>query len=207
VNFAPDERRALCDLFEQSGPDAPTLCDGWTTYDLAAHLVQRERRLDAGPGILLPPLAGYTERVRTGLLRRHSYPELVAMVREGPPRWSPFALFDAAANTVEYFVHHEDVRRQGEEWEPRELDPEFEAFLWSRLTMAKLVLRRAPAHVSLVRPDGTSLNVHRGLPQVRVHGPVSELVLWALGRTTAARVEIRGDADAAERLTRATWGL
>ena len=37
---------ALCDLFEEVGPDAPTLCGDWTTRDLAAHLVMRERRPD-----------------------------------------------------------------------------------------------------------------------------------------------------------------
>src|SRR5882762_622635 len=36
------ERRELCDLFLELGPDAPTLCEGWTTLDLAAHLVLRE---------------------------------------------------------------------------------------------------------------------------------------------------------------------
>jgi len=35
------ERAALCDTLEQYGPDAPTLCTGWMTLDLAAHLVAR----------------------------------------------------------------------------------------------------------------------------------------------------------------------
>jgi hypothetical protein len=29
----------LCDLFEELGPDAPTLLGAWTTRDLAAHVV------------------------------------------------------------------------------------------------------------------------------------------------------------------------
>ncbi len=37
------ERAELCDLFDELGPDAPTLCGDWTTADLAAHLVVRER--------------------------------------------------------------------------------------------------------------------------------------------------------------------
>jgi len=36
------ERLELCDLLLELGPDAPTLCEGWTTADLAAHLVLRE---------------------------------------------------------------------------------------------------------------------------------------------------------------------
>jgi uncharacterized protein (TIGR03085 family) len=207
VNFARTERRALCDLLGQTGPDAPTLCTGWTTSDLAAHLVQRERRLDAGLGLLVPPLAWYTERVRTSLIGKFGYPRLVELVREGPPAWSPFKPLDAQANTIEFFVHHEDVRRAAPDWQPRELDPGLEAALWSRLSMAKLVLRRAPAHLALVRPDGETHNLRRGVPEVRVHGPVGELVMWALGRTSGARVEIRGDAAAAARLAAATWRL
>lgn len=207
VNFAREERLALCALLAEHPPDAPTLCAGWTTFDLAGHLVQRERRLDAGLGILVRPLAGYTERVRTSLMREHGYEGLIELIRQGPPGWSPFSIFDSQANTVEYFVHVEDIRRAAGDWEPRTLDPLFEDALWGRLGMAKLVLRRAPARLALVRPDGTALNVRGGVPEVRVHGTVSELLLWSLGRKEHARVELRGDAAAAERLTDADWSL
>src|SRR5262249_52743320 len=40
--FDAVERAELCDLLDELGPDAPTLLDGWTTRDLAAHLVLRE---------------------------------------------------------------------------------------------------------------------------------------------------------------------
>nr|BFF25281.1 hypothetical protein GCM10025732_32460 [Glycomyces mayteni] len=36
------ERRDLCELLAEVGPDAPTMCEGWTALDLAAHLVLRE---------------------------------------------------------------------------------------------------------------------------------------------------------------------
>ena len=58
TRYARPEREALCDLLTDLGPEAPTLCAGWRTRDLAAHLVLRERRPDAAPGILLPLLAG-----------------------------------------------------------------------------------------------------------------------------------------------------
>ena len=41
VSYASDERAALCILLDKTGPDAPTLCEGWRTSDLAAHLVLR----------------------------------------------------------------------------------------------------------------------------------------------------------------------
>ena len=67
------------------GPDAPTLCEGWLTADLAAHLVIRERRPDAAPGLVLPALSGYMDRVQRSVRDRYSWPELVAKVRSGPP--------------------------------------------------------------------------------------------------------------------------
>ena len=50
MSYSREERRALCELLDETGPDAPTLCEGWTTGDLAAHLVLRERRPDAAAG-------------------------------------------------------------------------------------------------------------------------------------------------------------
>ena len=69
-NWARAERLLLCDLLTRIGPDAPTLCQGWTTGDLAAHLVTRERRPDAGPGLVVPLLAGHTERVQRKITKR-----------------------------------------------------------------------------------------------------------------------------------------
>ncbi len=57
------ERAALCDTLDKYGPDAPTLCVGWTTLDLAAHLVAREARSDAALGLVVPPLAGHLQNV------------------------------------------------------------------------------------------------------------------------------------------------
>ena len=48
-SLAQQERQTLCDLMIDAVPDAPTLCEGWRTADLAAHLVVRERRPDSGP--------------------------------------------------------------------------------------------------------------------------------------------------------------
>ena len=35
--LAQRERTALADLLEELGPDAPTLCAGWSAIDLATH--------------------------------------------------------------------------------------------------------------------------------------------------------------------------
>ena len=63
TTHAQRERLLLADLLERSGPDDPTLCEGWTTRDLAAHVVVRERRGDAAAGLVIPRLADRLERV------------------------------------------------------------------------------------------------------------------------------------------------
>ena len=90
MRYARDERLALCALLDEAGPAEPTLCAGWATLDLAAHLVLREHRPDAGLGVLGGPLAGYTRKVQGALARRTPYPRLVETVRSGPPRLSVF---------------------------------------------------------------------------------------------------------------------
>jgi hypothetical protein len=102
------------------------------------------------------PLAGYTARALQRLAGRMSFAELVEAFRNGPPRFSPFALprLDAIANTVEYFVHHEDVRRAAEGWTARQLDPALSDELWARLKSgARFFLGKAPVGVELVRTD------------------------------------------------------
>ncbi len=210
VNHARLERAALCDLFEVVGPDLPTLCEGWTTRDLAAHLVVRERRPDAALGIVAGPFERHGERVRLGEAER-PWPSLVQRVRSGPPRWSPFgfAPVDRAANTVEYFVHHEDVRRgAGGEAVPRDLHEDLDAQLWAVLRrMSRLLVRRSPVGVVLTRPDGDSLVAHRGAPTVEVLGDPGELVLFTYGRQRHAVVELDGPDDAVDALLSARFGV
>jgi hypothetical protein len=86
VSYSREERLALCALLDETGPDAPTLCEGWTTGDLAAHLVLREHRPDAAAGVVGGPLAGYTARVQQRIKARTPFPELVRIIRSGPPR-------------------------------------------------------------------------------------------------------------------------
>src|SRR5581483_11242136 len=106
MTSARAERSALVDTLRAVGPDARTLCAGWTTRDLAAHLVVRERRLDATPGIAVGFLAGYTAKVQDKTARSTSWDDLVRLVAGGPPAYSPFKLFDAVANLGEMFIHH-----------------------------------------------------------------------------------------------------
>ena len=213
MSYSREERLALCALLDETGPGAPTLCEGWTTGDLAAHLVLRERRPDAAAGVAGGPLAGYTARVQQRLRERIPFPDLVRMIKSGPPRLSVMALpgMDERVNAVEFFVHHEDVRRAGDGWEPRARGSGESGMLWGRLRMARFMLRKAPVGVELARDDvepvATSYRItaRNATPAVTVVGSPAELTLWVMGRRTAARVRMDGMQAAVTKLAGANW--
>ena len=199
---AKRERLLLADLLETAGPDAPTLCEGWTTRDLAAHVLVRERRPDAAGGILIKQLAPRLDRVMAEYTDK-PYEELIQLIRTGPPRFSPFSLkpVDEASNIIEFYVHTEDVRRAQPDWSPRDLDTVFQDALWSRLERtARLMGRGVPTGLVLRRPDGQTAVAHRGTPVVTVTGEPSELVLFCYGRQSAAKVDLDGDENAIAKL-------
>ena len=190
------ERVQLCQRFEELGPDAPTLCEGWTTFDLAAHLALRERNLLAGPGILLgdavAPLGRLTDRLLAKEKER-GYDRVVERVRTGPP-FGPFAVpgLRTQINLVEYAVHHEDVRRANG-MSPRAGVDDLQDALWPLFTrLARFVLRGVPdgVEVRLARPAGDEKVVRSGARVVRVTGEPIEHLLWAYGREPAAELEI-----------------
>ncbi len=200
---AKRERLLLADLLEAAGPDAPTLCEGWRTRDLAAHVVVRERRPDAAAGTLVPVLRDRLERVQEEFAAK-PYEELIQLVRTGPPRFSPFTIkqVDEGANVVEFYVHAEDVRRAQPGWSARELDPVFSDALWSRLEKgARLLGRKAPVGLVLRRPNGQTVVAHRGTPVVTVSGEPGELTMYLYGRTEVAKVGLEGEPDAIELLS------
>jgi uncharacterized protein (TIGR03085 family) len=224
MGYARDERLALCSTLTEVGPDAPTLCAGWTARDLAAHLVLRERRMDAAAGIPGGPLARHTERVQQRLAERTPYPGLIDTIRTGPPRLSPYGVpgMDERVNTVEFFVHHEDVRRGQPDWTPRELLPGLSDELWGRLKLARFLLRKVRVGVEFARADepagdrdGTGdsaapsyrMPIHRGTPVVTVIGTPAELTLFTAGRRGAARIRMDGTEAAIQMVSQATWRL
>ncbi|MFG3510952.1 TIGR03085 family metal-binding protein [Streptomyces bobili] len=196
--FAKRERLLLADLLETAGPEAPTLCEGWRTRDLAAHVVVRERRPDAAGGLLVKQLASRLDKAMEEFTAK-PYEELIQLIRTGPPRFSPFQLkqLDEASNIVEFYVHGEDVRRAQPDWTPRELDPVFQDALWTRLERtARLTGRGTPTGLVLRRPDGRTAVANRGTPVVTATGEPSELLLLLYGRGGAAQVDLAGEEEA-----------
>lgn len=212
MTFAKDERADLCDLLERVGPAAPTLCEGWDAHHLAVHLWIRETDPVGASGLVARPLSGLLERRMADVRSRWEFPELVDRVRNGPARFSVFAIpgVDEGANTTEYFVHHEDVRRAGPAPQTsRELPPEVEEWMWRRLKLlARAWFRRVPVGVVLERlgtADGGSepdtIRATGGSDTVTLVGQPSELMVYAHGRTGVAEVKLVGEPEAVDQLT------
>ena len=204
MSMAQTERVALCDLALQVGPDQPTLCEGWQVRDLVAHLLVREGS-PAAVGITVPRVAGVTDRAMARTMRR-DFAVLVERLRGGAPFWSPFRIgkVDTLLNTLEYFVHHEDIRRAQPGWTPRDVQARAQRLLWRQLTVAaKRLLADAPVGVRLERSDTReTLTARPGAPTVVVRGVPAELVLFVFGRREHAQVDVAGDESAVAALTR-----
>ncbi|NMR20715.1 TIGR03085 family metal-binding protein [Cellulomonas fimi] len=210
------ERAALAHALREAGPDAPTLCEGWRSRHLAAHVVVRETQPTAAAGIAVPALAARTERaiqqVAGPATDPEGYADLVSRVAAGPGRLNPmsWSRIGEGANLLEFFVHTEDVRRGTGPVEPLPLDQAHVDALWRRLVRsAPLLYRRAPVGVVLVVPGGPRRAVRRPTGEhgtVVVRGEVAELVLHAFGRGRAARVDVLGDPDDVAELERTTGG-
>jgi len=197
MSLAKQERDGICDTLLELGPDEPTLCVGWTTRDMVAHLVLRERRPDAAVGIALRPFSGHTANVMREV-GEQPFHELIATFRGGPPWWSVFAIpgIGDRANMFELYVHHEDIRRAQPDWHPRPTDARREDALWAGLTspIGRMLFRRCSVGVVLRAAGRDEVVVKNREPSVHIVGEPSEITLVAFGRTTDhARVVIQGE--------------
>jgi uncharacterized protein (TIGR03085 family) len=196
-SLADRERAELADLLAKLGPDAPTCCEGWTTAHLAAHVVTRDRRVDAMPGYGLeqvsPALGSWAHKVEDRLRESSDYADVVAQVRAGAPRWSPMGWprLGRLFNTTEFVIHHEDVRRARPGWTPRKLSRADQDQLWRAVVV---LARRAARGRTLVLRRADVPRVHKRIgsgEQVKtVTGEPLELLLWISGRMDVARVAI-----------------
>lgn len=204
---ADAERAALCDLLLELGPDAPTLCEGWATRELAAHLVVRDRQPKAWAGIVVPPLSRLADSAMAGQTAR-PYEELVATVRAGAPKWSPFGLpgVKDVANLLEFVIHHEDVRRAQPGWGPRAVPRSLADPVWTAVRLsARAAYRNAPDGVRLRRAGtGSETTGKGGALVVTIVGDPVELALFQTGRQRVARVDLSGDDAAVARLLAAS---
>ena len=189
------ERRELCDLLVELGPDAPTLCAGWTTLDLTAHLVLREH------------FQKWTGE-RMSAEKAKGLPALIERLRGGAPLvpWRVPGL-RTLLNGVEYFIHHEDVRRANG-GDRRTDRPDLESVAWRMTGFAGRRLARQ------LRPHGLELHRPAGAPRrfgpaggAVLRGEPTELLLYLSGRRDAAQVSLDGSEDAVAALRDASTGF
>ena len=209
LRMAQRERTALCDTALQVGGDRPTLSGEWTVKDLVVHLLVREGS-PAAAGIFLSPLAKVTD-LESRRLGRRDLTVLVEKLRSGPPFYSPYAVprLDAVLNTLEFFVHHEDIRRAQRGWSARSLPDDDQKLLWSMVrTAGKGLVRGAPVGVTIENATtGSTHQLKGGDSTVIVRGLPSEVTLYVFGRRPQAAVELLGDATAVADLRDHSLGI
>ena len=173
---------------------------------MAAHVYVRERRPDAALGVLpLGPISRYTDRVMESVLRVHGYDEVLRRFRTVAPIVR-YTHLDELINTVEFYVHTEDVRRPNG-LPLRDMPDDFERTVWSRLSkQARMSFRRAKVRVRLEPTVGEPVEVGKG-ELVTVRGRPSELLLLAFNRKDDAKVEYDGSPAAVAELQGARLGL
>jgi uncharacterized protein (TIGR03085 family) len=206
--LAATERASLCDLFDELGPHAPTLCGGWDCHHLAAHLSLRE-----GNSLTLVKLVA-TSAIDTAvdeLAAQSDFGDLVSGLRRGPSPMSIFSLpkMDRVTGTLEFFVHHEDVRRAAPRWTVRELPRRAQDEIWSKLRrFSKVLTRHSPVGLDLLRSDTEeTARAAKGPDTVVISALPSELALFAYGRVGAARVDLDGSPAAVAALSSARLGI
>jgi uncharacterized protein (TIGR03085 family) len=195
------ERSELASRLTAVGPLASTLCEGWRARELVAHLVIRERHA-AAAGIAVPQLRSWSEAVleRTAA---EPFSDLVRRFREGPPRFSLFRLpgVHERTNTIEFVVHHEDVRRAESDWVARPLAASDQRVLWKQLVQRRrLFVRHPPVSVTVTAPHNGAFRVGDQPQSVELCGEPLELLLYLHGRRNHAVVQVLGDDEAI-----ATW--
>lgn len=209
MRYAAQERRHLSDALLEVGPTAPTLCAGWTAYDLAAHCWVRERSPRALLGIAAKRFEPLAEAEMAKAKARLGFVEMATRLGRAPR--TPITLIpaaDEAINATEYLIHTEDVRRANH-LPKRLLHPGQEDAVWRRLRLiGRVLFAGSPVGVALEQTgaDLPPLRVKPGAATVTLVGRPSELLLFAFGRERHADVRLVGEQPAIDALLAAKRG-
>ena len=210
MSLTSNERAAICDSFEEVGPDAPTLCEGWNTRDLLAHMLVRERRPDAGLGLVVPFLRTHLEQV-TESFKAEPWNKMIKTFRDGPPILSVSAIpvVGDRFNLGEFFIHHEDIRCAQPDWAPRADNPELDDALWNPLKMmGRMLVRKSPVGVTLRSAGRDDIVAKKSEKGVILVGMPGEIVIHLFGRPLdKVRVVVQGDPADVEAFEASPRGL
>jgi uncharacterized protein (TIGR03085 family) len=192
-----EQRKDLVSALRSVTPDAPTLCEGWSAEELALHIGVRDSRPDLAVGQKLP-LVGAKARKSVERLKAGGYQALVDRVAAGPPVYFPQTLepVDVAMNTLEFYIHTEDVLRAQPDFEPsqrREISEELRKRLWKHASVTFFVMaaREKNRRITFFSPGyGATTRGPAHAPLMMVHGAPEELTLWASGRADHSAVDV-----------------
>ncbi|MGO1284435.1 MAG: TIGR03085 family metal-binding protein [Brachybacterium sp.] len=202
------EREEFAATFLALGAEAPTILPGWDAAALLEHLHLRER----APHLMLA--ARLPRPLRTRALealaryRESSWQQRVARFRDAPGPLSPIGRLDALSGQAELLIHHEDLRRAQDHWEPRRLSAASTAGAWRAVGLMAPLAMQVQADVTLVSPlGGRQVRARHSAGGLRVYGDPLELLLWVSGRDEAARVRVHGEPAALRALQDGRRGL
>jgi uncharacterized protein (TIGR03085 family) len=190
-------RRAFTAMLDEVGPDAPTLCEGWTAQDLAIHMTLIERQPQSWLGIAISDRIPPTRKYFEGLVQRERdrpWTELVQRIRVGPAR-GPLAkaAFRNRMMFREYTIHAEDVRRANA-LPAEDFGPTVRDAVWKKAQFFARFVRTAEGHgLEVADTEGRVHQVREGSPTARIVGEPIEVLLYDFGRVGAAKVELTGD--------------
>ena len=199
--FDGRERLGLCDLLAEVGPSAPTLLEGWTTHDLAAHLVLREHDLVAAPCLVLPgPFERFAERRRVALVTSRDFESLVRRIRSGPPDRVLPPRMGALVREPQRVLR----APRGRAPSPRAgtAHPRCRARCRSvaerppQRAVSRSAAARRRARRGVRSATGAQILVRSGVPIARLRGAPGELLLYLFGRQAVAQVEVTGSPEA-----------
>lgn len=203
-----EEREDFARSFHALGPAAPTILPGWDAEELLEHLLGRERHPHLIVGPKLPGPLGRRAASAQAAHRALPWTTRVEEFREGPGRLSPVGALDGLSGQGELLIHHEDLRRAQDGWEPRRLSPAVADDAWRAVGLMTPLAMRLRADVTLVSPlGGRQVRARRAEGSLRVHGEPLELLLWISGRDEVARVRVHGDAGGMRALREGRRGL
>lgn len=182
------QRAECCAVLKAVPPDAPTLCEGWTAFDLAVHLELLCRGPLSWPAMALPFLAGSARRRVERLQGELGYSGVVRRLRHRSP-WIALFLADPLQgwrhHLGEWFVHTEDVRRANH-LPQAAIEPDLAEALWQRVQPAARILHRHSSRgLTLRTDDGREALVVQGPDPVLVAGEPGELMVWTYRRRMA----------------------
>jgi uncharacterized protein (TIGR03085 family) len=207
ATYARKERQALCETARSVGPNAPTLLEGWDVKDLICHLLVRESSVLGAAGIAVKPLSGLTDR-EMARLKKQPFERLVERLRTHRLTFYALPPVDAAFNTFEFFVHHEDIRRAQHGWRRRVLPDGALDALWQALrSQGAALVREAGVPVVVRRTDTDETSTLRpGRDPVELSGPVTEVVMYLHGRDEVREIRFDGPEEKVAKLRRSSLG-